>query len=426
MHLLKAAPQILYNVCFLALSIALTCDLFIQGPPEKLFYLVSYVAIAFTLHHAWQFRHQKAENYPLLWLMLALCLMAIARGIWGYCFKATTFTDIRENYVLGGKRYFLTAFTVFYFYKARHLLTRPILTAAIVIIVAGLCYTLWQGLHAHSLSDPRIKLTADAATTASYLTVLVSMTCLYMVFQRFGITVWSLLGFFAIFSLNIYLIILTETRAAVIITPLLYVLFFITYYTRIHKTLLYGCIIIFVVAILGTPYAIWDRMRSIQTDVATYQINNDTSIGARFSIWKSGWHSVKISFIGQSSDDRTTKARQYIEQHEKHNPEAWKNVAYHLHNEMLEVFSLQGILGLGSLLAFYLSGFIYAFSRQARRSAGVMFIILPCFLFGLADTALIQSNTSLLVCISLSLMMSRLCSATEKNAATPPPHSPIT
>lgn len=405
MNLIRNQHKYVYNVCFLALAIALTSDLFIQGIPEKLFYLVSYVSIIYTVHHAWVNRQQPVENRALIGFMLALALMAAARIIWGACFKHTQWTDIHDNYVVGGKRFLLAAFVLFYFYKARDALHKTSLTAAIAIILAGLIYTLWFAFQAHANNDPRIKLTADAATTASYLTVFVSLTCLYLCFQRFRSSAFSILMFFTILAINVTLVILTETRSAVLYTPVMYVLFFMMNYRKIHKGLLYGCLAIFLAVIIGTPYAIWDRMSQIKSDIDNYQVNNDTSIGARFSIWKSGWHSVNFGVVGQSSDDRTEKARSYIVKYERHNPEAWKNVAYHLHNDMLEVLSLQGILGIIALLAFYVAGTVFALAKGMRRNNGVLFIVLPIFLFGLADTVLIQGNTTLLICICLAMMV---------------------
>ncbi|WP_158780506.1 O-antigen ligase [Pantoea sp. BAV 3049] len=405
MNLLKSQHKAFYNTCFFALAIALTSDLFIKGLPEKIFYIVSYVSIIFTVTHVWNNRSQLVDNRPLLWFMISLFLMAAARMIWGICFKHTTYQDIHDNYVTGGKRFLLAAFIIFYFYKARNSLNKTVLTAAIVVILAGLAYTLLLALQAHSLADPRIKLTADAATTASYLTVFVSLTCLYLSFQRFKSTPFSILLFFVILAINITLVILTETRSSVIVAPLMYVLFFFMNYRKINKAILYSCLAIFIAVIIGTPYAIWDRMKDIKSDIDNYHVNNDTSIGARFSIWKSGWHSVNFGIVGQNSDARTEKARSYIVKYEKDNPEAWKNVAYHLHNDMLEVLSIHGILGIIALVAFYLAGIVFSLSKAMRRENGVLFIILPAFLFGLADTVLIQGNTVLLICACLAMMV---------------------
>lgn len=405
MNLIRSQHKLIYNTCFLALAIALTSDLFLQGLPEKIFYLVSYVGILFTVHHAWVNRNLPVENRALIAFMIALVLMAAARIIWGACFKQTSWEDIHDNYVVGGKRFLLAAFIIFWFYKARDQLNGTALTVAIALILAGLIYTLWFAFQAHANNDPRIKLTADAATTASYLTVFVSLTCLYLSFQRFKSSAFSILLFFTILAVNVTLVILTETRSAVLYTPVMYVLFFMMNYRKIHKAILYSCLAVFLAVIIGTPYAIWDRMSQIKSDIDSYHQNNDTSIGARFSIWKSGWSSTNFGIVGQNSDARTEKARNYIVKYERDNPEAWKNVAYHLHNDMLEVLSLHGILGIVSLLAFYITGMIFALSKKMRRINGVLFIVLPTFLFGLADTVLIQGNTVLLICICLAMMV---------------------
>ncbi|WP_428943789.1 O-antigen ligase family protein [Pantoea sp. FN060301] len=408
MKLIKKQQELIYSLCVMALAFALVSDLFLKGLPEKIFYIVSYVAIIFTLHHAWTHRAEKIDNKPLIWLMLSLVLFALSRIIWGFYFKDTFYKDIHWNYVNGGKRLLLTAFMVFYFYKSRSALNKITLNLSLIILLAGLFYTLWLAIDAHFPNGRRIKLTADAATTAAYIIILVCITSLYLAFQRFKSTSLSIVVFFVIFSINITLVIFTGTRAAVIVTPLLYISFFFFYYRNIHKFIIYGCLALFLAAAVGTPYAIWDRMKNIQDDISKYQVKNDTSVGARFSIWKSGWDSVNFGIIGQSSDARTEKARDYIVKYERHNPEAWKNVAYHVHNDLLEVLSLQGVFGIFALLLFFICGVIFSLSRTMLRTNGVVFIIAPVFLLGLVDSVLIQSNSVLLICISLALMVTAL------------------
>lgn len=112
-------------------------------------------------------------------------------------------------------------------------------------------------------------------------------------------------------------------------------------------------------------YFSWDRISQIQTDIAEYHINNDTSIGASLSIWKSGWYSSsQFNLLGQSTDKRYQEVEKYIRQNERSNLEVMRNLAYHLHNDMQETLSLQGMFSLFSLLRIYLFSLYFSLNRK--------------------------------------------------------------
>ncbi|WP_292346114.1 hypothetical protein, partial [Mesorhizobium sp.] len=75
------------------------------------------------------------------------------------------------------------------------------------------------------------------------------------------------------------------------------------------------------------------RLTDIINEISNYQKGNgDTSLGSRISMWKAGIHTMLQSPGGQSTDVRFANATQYIDSHEGGNPEALRNIAYHLHN----------------------------------------------------------------------------------------------
>jgi len=152
-----------------------------------------------------------------------------------------------------------------------------------------------------------------------------------------------------------------------------------------------------------TPWLIQNRMKQITQDISEYHTNNDTSIGARFSIWESGIHSIKPTLLGQTPASRTEKARAFIEKYERNNPEAYNNVKYNLHNETLEILSLQGLLGLLSLIMLFVSSIVYGIKGIRNNSNGVFFVMCPIIVMGLTDTVMIQSNTALMICVALAL-----------------------
>lgn len=215
--------------------------------------------------------------------------------------------------------------------------------------------------------------------------------------------------FCIIFLLNTLLLILTESRAGVLTLPLLYVAYFFMTHPRLIRFSLIPLIVMIAAGVTLMPHSVLQRLDSIRSEVSSYTTNNDTSIGARFSIWKGGYSSINWTLEGQSPDDRTSKARTYITEHERGNPEAFKNVQYHLHDDILETLSLQGISGGISILIFYL---VLLIVPVRSRSSAIAILPASFVIFGLTDTVLIQSISVTILCLAIFISYATLNTAT--------------
>ncbi|MRT03565.1 O-antigen ligase family protein [Ewingella americana] len=398
----KYKSDILYNLSVVGLAFSMASNLLITGFPAKIFYIVTYIAIFYSLRYIWLNRRETISDKLFLSFIGSIFLLGLIRVIWALHFKSDRFDDVLDNYILGGKRFILSIFIIFWFYKEKFRLKSNVLLASAVILIIGLALTVWQGYHDHQHIE-RIRLTADAATTTSYLIVILSFTTLWICQQRFRESITSVVLFVIILIMTLYLLAMTGTRSAVLSTPIFLLVYFAVNYRAVNNKIRYAFLGICLAGVIGTPWVIHHRMQEISKDISEYNTNNDTSIGARFSIWEGGWHSVKFSLIGQDSFDRTEKARAYIQKYERNNPEAYNNVKYNLHNETLEVLSLQGILGFITLMMFFLSGLVFGVAGMRKHHNGVFFIVAPIIVMGLTDTVMIQSNTALIICVAIAL-----------------------
>ncbi|MEG3134664.1 O-antigen ligase family protein [Rouxiella sp. T17] len=392
-----------YNLSFLALIFAVSTDLFLRGYPGKLFYLASYVAIFYTVVYFYQNRRSLKLDKPALCFFITLLLVGISRLVWSAYFKQTHYDDIRSNYALGGKRFVIAAFLLFYFYQFRTLLLRNILKLGVGILFVGLIISVWYG---HITPEPlthRAQWTSDAATTGAYLVVVYSMLTIIVVRACFKDSGVSILLFSLVFMLTMVMLLMTATRSAILLTPIMYVVFFIYYYRSVSVKVQLVLALIIILGAASVGYFTWNRLSEIGSEIAEYGTHNDTSIGARFSMWGAGAHSITSNLIGQSVDSRYESAVNYIDHSERANPVAKFNVAYHLHNDLMDTFSLQGIFGFISLALFFVMGFYFSLYKSALQNYGTLFILLPLFILGLADTVLIQSNTVLMVIMALAL-----------------------
>lgn len=400
MLLLKHRPvitaTIAYPWLFLMICTTLATSLFIDVYPRKLLYVTSYVVVIVM---ALTFRRKEFVYDGLaLAVAAALMLLGTVRFAWGEMYAQAQFSDIISNYRTGGKVFMLSALLAYFFIAWRHCITRKIALKGFVILLSGLAITLGFAVYEHLQTGLRIQQLADSAGTVSYLITAQAFCTLFTGYRAVEHTGGRIGVFFIIFLLNTLLLVLTASRAGMLALPVLYLGFFCLMHTRLIRYMLIPLVVMMAAGFTMLPQSIWQRLDSIHTEISLYNTNNDTSIGARFSIWKGGYASINWSLMGQSPDERTLKARIFITEHERKNPEAYKNVQYHLHDDVLETLSLQGIAGGISILIFYLVLLIVPIKNRSSR---ITLLPASVVIFGLTDTVLIQSLSVTIICLSI-------------------------
>lgn len=400
MLLIKRRPLITdtraFQWLFLIICASLASSLFLDAYPRKLFYVATYAVVLFMAIKIK--RGEFVYDRTALAVAGALILTGSVRIIWGLMFSHAHFSDVTSNYRTGGKIFLVSSLLAYFSIAWRHYLTRLTALSGFAILFAGLLATLGFSVHEHLSTGLRVQLLSDSAGTISYLMTALALTTMFMGYRAVDHTGLRLGIFLTLFFINTILLILTESRAGVLTLPVLYVAFFCMTHPRLIKSALLPLFILMAAGFTILPHSVWQRLDSISTEVSSYDTNNDTSIGARFSIWKGGFHSVSWSPIGQSPDDRTMKAREYITEHERKNPEAFKNVQYHLHDDILETLSLQGLSGVVSLLLFYL---VLVIAPMKCRTYGLSVLPVSFIIFGLTDTVLIQSFSVTVICLAV-------------------------
>jgi O-antigen ligase len=402
-HLPAGIEEKVYRFLFLTICTTLASSLFISVYPRKVFYFISYATIIFMAIKLLQ--NEFIYNRKSMAISVAFMLIGIIRFTWGEIYSQTQFSDITSNYRTGGKIFIVSSLTAYFFITWRHYITQTLSKKGFVILLSGMVITLGFAMHEHFETGLRVKLLTDSAGTVSYLLTALALSTLFLGYNAIHHTGTRVGVFCTIFSLNIILLTLTESRAGILTLPILYLGFFGLVHPKLIKSTLVPLIILMTIGFVILPQSLWQRLDSINVEMSSYKTNNDTSIGARFSIWKGGYSSIKWSLTGQSPDERTQKAREFIIRHERNNPEAYKNVQYHLHDDILETFSLQGIIGGISILFFYITLLIIPVQNQS-----VSIALLPAsfVIFGLTDTVLIQSDSATVLCLTVFVSYSLL------------------
>jgi O-antigen ligase len=393
------------NTIVILLCSTLAINLFTYGFAQKIFYIASYLSgFLFVYTLASPVSRKRVNKYIIL-LFAAVFILGLVRFGWAVYINET-FTNfstptynILNNYMLGGKRLMLAAFIVAVIAIYNADISERTVYVSKTVIWLGALGALFFGIHEYLQTGTRIKLTADAASSSSYMVIFLYCAYLWLSVKEAN-RKWIIADTsFALIVLS--LVILCGTRVSLLAFMFITLCQISRFYglleiLRPKRNRLFALIIFVVLA--GLTSERW--MQGI-TDIEDYNSNSSTSVGARVAIWDSGIHFLPQHLGFTSPDVRTVTARDYISHVHPGNTEGYTNVKYNMHNEFLEVATLQGIVGLAALIFFYAVTLFIWFRRHALM--GVSMPVAALFIMGITDSVLIYSPTSMLFSVALAL-----------------------
>ena len=400
-----APLKIIVNASVIALCISLSLSMFITGWPQKIFYVVSYVSFFTTLYAIYKKDISFKNEHFYLVMFFSLFFLAAVRFVWAMMLKhngidpSPTSAGIINNYLVGSKRILLGAFVILCLSVYGSLTTQKTIFLSKVIIVLGLIVTLGFGLHEHFYTvNDRIKLTTDASSMSSYMIIFIYAA--YLGLSRLENHRYSKCVDLGAFILTFILLYLCGTRITILALIFLKLTFiFLEYKIDLRKNWqMAGLVVLAIVAILGITGHRWAQGIN---DIQKYDVQSSTSLGARVAIWESGIYLLHHHIGFTTPDERTTLARAFIKTHHPENTEGYTNVQYNMHNEFLEVTTLQGLLGTFSLLLPYLV-LIYGWVRKVNIK-GMVLPFIALFVTGLTDSVILYDQTATLFVMSLAV-----------------------
>jgi O-antigen ligase len=197
------------------------------------------------------------------------------------------------------------------------------------------------------------------------------------------------------FLISLAVIITTQTRAAILVYPILSVGLFLMYY-RHNRTMLLrallGFVILVGVAAIPLKPIIESRYQNFLVDLHSYNQNNsNTSIGARLAMQRAGIESGNGHDWGQSLEQRGAEIQRLAVQ-DTSLQGALEFINVHLHNEVIDTFSLKGIPGVVVLLLLYIAMFLTAYWQRSP----LLFVISGAIaIYGLSDLLLYAKGEAL-------------------------------
>ena len=354
-------------------------------------------------------KHSKSllSDKKNLLLPVMLLLFGLVQIIWVEIFKepGSSFTGAYRSYQNGGKVMIFAALIVTALQSPIACAMKDRITRYWVIATAVGLY-LFAGYQLLTSPDPlnyRVELGFEHPTGAAYALTFVALLASQAIINlRLKHTI---LLYLLHFLVSLAVITITQTRAAILVYPVLSIgLFFLHY--RHNRTVLLRTLLAFIVlaglAAIPLKPVIEKRYNSFVTDLHFYSKNNsNTSIGARLAMQQAGIDVGKKHYWGQSLEQRDAEIKAFSQQ-DTSLKGALQFVDVHLHNEVIDTFSLKGISGVIALLFLYLAMFLKAYTQRSP----LLFIISSAIvIYGLSDLLLYAKGETLSSMLALCAAM---------------------
>ena len=397
-------PLIIFLAAILAAASVMTEK--IMG--RNLFYLSALMTVGYALCHAKALRFKKEE----LILALFLFLMGSSQLLWAYRFPANAaeiyMADV--SYVRTGSYLIIGAVMVPLVSAILRLISVGPGKFINAVLLFGFTYLTLYALHFHFfVSDDRLRI-GNSATLSAYLYALYTMVTLYalacvnMRYRQYII--------FGVIVFSFWVIFLTQTRSVLLFYPaiLIYALLNSNFMSKSKMIALCLVSVLLSVVIIEIAFpSIKTRAVDAVTELSEYQSDNNTSLGARLSMWHTGLYEIYRHPTGVSAQQRYDILLQLMQEKEQGNPEGIRNMVYHLHNDLIETMSLQGAISGVILLGLYAAMLFYV-HRKRVLSCATMFVCAPVILFGLVDTLFIHDRfiVMFIVCLVICAGLQRV------------------
>jgi len=401
------------NLIFILIVFSIGSDLFMEAYPRKLFYIGCYLSIfGLIFLERWKdFRQWLLGNKIAIAFLLSIVLLGASKLIWSVKFPSVHLQDIKDNYYAGGKLLILSGVMAFYLLKSVSNISLQSWKFAASISLALSLLTVWFGYQEQAAGVTRIKLLADAATTAAYIMVIQSVLCLSLIKKAVSNQLYRTVFYLLIFFVFSYLLLMTETRGA--IGTFFIVCFALACFELRNVKPRYWFLALLALSVIGCGigYKMQKRIVEAYDNIQQLQQNNaNTSLGARYVMLDAGLHAARFSLFGQDAEQRYNNARKYIENNYK-SAEAVRAIKYHFHNDIIESFSLQGLLGVIAIILFYIIGFLVSCEKKNKINVGLLLYMSALLLMGMTDVLFIQRNTAMVIGACAVILL--LCQSEE-------------
>lgn len=384
-----------YDLCFFSLVIALIDNTL----SIKVYNITAIVGLLSLI-----LRGNK-QNYRLKDSILPLSIFFIGALdlIWYSLFKVdnSPFRATYHNYLNTAKIFLFGSFIVFLALTSKIKQKKEIalyFLYSLSFVIAAYAF------YINSIHDyDRISFGIGAATGAAYSTMLIGIVSgVAILYTKKNHPFLFLLNSCAVF----YVLALSQTRATLLLFPVICAVALITYYNKSPKK--FTSAIVLLIAILASVVIIFNkpiqyRYNEALNDLNSYTNSNSvTSLGARLAMYEIGFDLFKESpFSFRSAESRAESMNLLVAENNRlRGALDFANV--HLHNEIIETASLKGLMGIFSTLFLYFSLFYTAYKKRAL---GLLILTLGVVGVGLSDVIIWARSIPIIVISAIALLL---------------------
>ncbi len=393
---------------YLGCAVAFCTIPFGSSTGRNIFFVSSYIAfIAVCLNLKFYVKNKQNLILPILFFTVGM-----ASIFWRTYFKQPDeYIDIYRAYMATGKLQIATAFILLIALNERLNMQRWFIALAFLTGLSVNFYALYQGLFLHV---ERVELNFDRATGASYLMTaisLVMMQAILLLRTKYRLPLY-IIGFIFTFST----IIMTGTRAAMLVYPVaiaLSILMTRDLISNKHKTILIISVP-FVLALCGLLLK-----SQIEYRIADFEANMkmadqpqiENSVMSRVSMQRAALQAGNMAPLGQSVEQRGEEIKAIVAK-EPSLIGVMPYITVHMHNELLETYSIKGVWGVAFLLALYIGLFIS--SLKPYRNPLLLGAAVSLFAYGLSDVVFFSLEATAIFCLAIILSVLSISNKTKQ------------
>lgn len=347
--------------------------------------------------------HLRPVNRRHFWLAGWLALLGCSKVVWFYWdYLGQPHFDPYNDYLNAGKRLLIAAVIGYYLFSQQERL--PQLTRRMVewgLIVAFVGATVY-GFYQYTNGARRVEFALDRATLSAYGYAMLAAATLFMLAAKRH-SASQLLLCLGVFVIAWFIIIQTGTRNMIAAFPLIIFFVGLLRFRHLGWKAALGILtaIVLLIAACYKPM-IKPRIDASMAELTRYEQaegNKSGSLTSRLAMWNIGAACFAANPLGMNMEQRTAWFKHYVKENHR-DASALEFVSIHLHNELLDSATLQGIPGMVIVLAFYLTLILRALRKN---NALLLSVMLVTVVSGLTDVLFISREIT--ICISLLLIL---------------------
>lgn len=377
---------------------------------RNLFYIASYISIISIIINL-----KKRPDTILILLVATLFLIGLSKYLW-FCLEYIGNPQYNKYnpYFNTGKRLLLSAVIAWSLFSLEEYIKQSDKKLIKIAMASAFIIASAVGIY-QSVNYPNARLDffLGYATDSAYM---YSAICIFVIIQlEKNKAIISKIAGAVCFVIAFYVLFKTGTRNVLICFPLILLICLTLWKENFIRKASIVLTAIIIAAVIGYKPFIEPRITATTNEITNYTQHDGNRFGsftARLAMWDVGYHAFKSHPWGMSFEEREKFAKDYTDKTNS-NKSALHFMDIHLHNELIDTASLQGILGILVMLASYISLLYFACKNKDNLFLGITLIIISV---GFTDVIFISREQSIFfpLVLILATLMERQCLRKEQ------------